>query len=73
MLSTEQLDFSAEGNSSQCDGFLESVWNWDTSCRSTNTSTCARLWTNTGPQNNDLGMGWGWNGTVWTNVTGIEN
>ena len=70
MLSTEQLDFSAEID---CSGFLESVWNWDTSCRSVNTSTCAKLWINTGPRNNTFGVGWGWNSTTWINLTGTED
>ena len=73
MTATEQLDFSASGDLVQCTGFLESVWNWGTSCRSVNTTTCVRLWTNTGPINNSLGIGWGWNGTGWTNITKSKN
>ena len=74
MLNTEQLDVSAgvdlEGN---CNGFLESVWNWDTSCRNVNTSTCILFWTNIGPLNSIPGAGWGWNNSIWVNLTGDRN
>ena len=70
MSSFEQLDFTESSTPTQCTGFLESVWNWDTSCRSVNTSTCATLWTNIGLLNDTPGVGWGWNNTVWVNITG---
>ena len=77
MTEVEQLDFSANtsGNFAldsldHCVGFLQSIWNWDTSCRSVNASTCVTLWTNTGPSDDSFGVGWGWNGTTWVNMTG---
>ena len=49
--------------------FVQSVWNWNTACRSINTSTCLSLKINSGPSQGIYGTGWGWNGTVWVNRT----
>ena len=70
MTPDEQIDFSAFSNSAFCSGFIESVWNMNSSCRSLNTTaTCINLWNNTGPSRGSYGPGWGWNSTTWVNTT----
>ena len=68
----EQLDLSTT-NASFPDmanaNFVESIWNWDNSCRSVNSSTAVTYWQNEGLIENNFGQGWGWNGTVWINRT----
>ena len=66
---TEQIDIGLIQLSQNSMVFEESVWNWDTSCRSVNISSCFGFGINPGLSQGIYGKGWGWNGTVWVNRT----
>ena len=68
----KQFDFSTN-TTTACDTFQQSVWNWDTSCRSVNTTTCFKFWINEGFSDGTFGEGWGWNSTSWINITSNNN
>ena len=72
MLVNEQLD-SNINITTECDTFQQSVWNWDTSCRSVNATTCFTFWINEGFSDGTFGEGWGWNSTSWVNITSNNN
>ena len=74
MMAIEQVDFGYANDSYPCDGFIESVWNWTSSCQNLQQpSTCVKYWENKGPSEGISGIGWGWNDTTWHNTSSIAS